>query len=411
MKTINESVTLKHKLTKALNILPNPSEVLKSKKAVINLFKKTEKHPDIYPEVQGYKDGICKLIPKVTGKGTELFSEILSEFNLREFMRGVLAARDYGYAVLEITEYKEYKGKTIPAKIELAPTEMFGFDSDRKLRIYSTKAKQGIIVEDEYPNKFICIQNEPTLENPYGTGLLDVAYWLAVGLNGNFEFMLTFAEDDGRDKLLGKHSPDATDDEIDDLMDMLVRLRNDSVAAIPDTMEVEKIENKNRGSSTGLYKDVNEMLLRKITKLYSGTDLTMQVQGKGGYSSSKTGVQIKGDALSTGQLLVKDAILKVFEIVADLNSITIPEDLEFTLVKPRIVTKEEAEIDQIYFKMGMRPNAEFFKSRGYPEEHFTIAEVQESTQFSTSDDFELSSKEYTLLQSFDGYRKSIKKKD
>lgn len=416
MKTQNTSITLAQKFTKALNQLPNPSAILTSRKATIDIFHKTAKQGDIFPAIQSFKDGICRLQPTLTGSSIDFFSDFLNEIDMRTFMRAALTARDYGFAVLEITEYREFKGKTIPYKIELCPIEMFGFDTDRKLRLYSTKEKNGVIVDEIYPNKFICIQNEPTLVNPYGIGILDIAYWYAVGLNGNFEFMMTFAEDDGRDKLLGKHSPDATDGDIDNLLSMLVQLRNNSVAAIPNTMDIDKIENQNRGSSRILYKDIDEILRRKIEKLFYGTDLTMQVAGKGGYSSSQSGLEIRGEALSSGCEIVKMAVYQLLEMCANINNLTLPLDANFELVAPKKLTKEEAEIDQIYFKMGMKPTAEFFESRGYDPNHFTVVEKNEtvethgraSQQFHS--DFEANQDTDDLLSCFDTYRKQLIKK-
>lgn len=65
MKTIPGSITLATKLDKALAVLPNPSQVLKSKAATIALFNKVAKHPDIFPQIGSYKAALCSLQPVI----------------------------------------------------------------------------------------------------------------------------------------------------------------------------------------------------------------------------------------------------------------------------------------------------------------------------------------------------------
>ena len=306
----NGSEILKAKLEASIRQLPNPSLVLKKKSAVIDLFDKVAIHKDIFPKLKNYRDAMSGLeinfnIKKNKPKSPQIdwFEAFFDQFGTWPFLQNSIVARDYGYAVLEITEYSEYDGKIVPKKVEICPHKYFFFDRDRKLRMYSNQSKDGIDVMETWPNKFIVVQHLPTLENPYGIGMLDIAYWLAVGLNGNFEFMMQFAEEDGRDKWLGKYPPGAKTDEISDLLNMLVQLRNNGVAAIPDGSKIESMSNTGRSSTTGLYKDINEMLRRNVAEIWTGTDLTMQVEGKGGYSSSQTGLVIREEALEGGKQL------------------------------------------------------------------------------------------------------------
>jgi phage gp29-like protein len=216
MATINTangtgSEIIKAKLELSIKSLPNPSLVLKKKSALIDLFDKVAIHQDIFPQLISYRDALSgleinfvtqkkKTPGAVTSQQNDWFEAFFDQFDSWDFMRNAVVARDYGFVVLEITEYGEFDGKTVPVKVEPCPQKYFFFDRDRVLRLYSNQAPDGIDVMATWPNKFILVQHEPTLLNPYGIGLLDIAYWLAVGLNGNFEFMLQFAEEDGRDK-------------------------------------------------------------------------------------------------------------------------------------------------------------------------------------------------------------------
>lgn len=403
----NSSEILKAKLEQSLKSLPNPSQVLKKKSAQIDIFDKVAIHPDIFPQLISYRDALSGLEINFTDSKNDWFEAFFDQFDSWTFMRNAVVARDYGFTVLEVTEYGNFDGRVVPVKVEIAPHKYFFFDRDRVLRLYSNQQRDGIDVMQQWPNKFIVVQHEPTLLNPYGIGLLDIAYWLAVGLNGNFEFMMQFAEEDGRDKWLGKYPVGAKEDEISNLLNMLVQLRNNAVAAIPDGMKVEAMKNEGRSSTTNLYKDIDEILRRKVEKLWTGTDLTMQVEGKGGYSSSQSGLDIREDAIESGKRLCLSAVNQLITIIQNINGMPV-ERLPLRLQSPRKISKDAAEIDQIYFNAGLKPTKDLLLKRGYSEEDFVLADnankVASDANFSAPDDYD------GLLSSFDSYRNRLKKK-
>lgn len=420
------SEILKAKLEASIKQLPNPSLVLKKKSALIDIFDRVAIHQDIFPQLISYRDALSGLEmnfvkPKNApiNKNADWFESFFDQFDTWTYNRNSVVARDFGFVVLEITEYGEFDGKIVPVTVEVCPHKYFFFDRDRRLRMSSNQAKDGIDVMTEWPNKFILVQHENTLINPWGVGLLDIAYWLAVGLNGNFEFMLQFAEEDGRDKWLGKYPPGARDDEISTLLNMLVQLRNNGVAAIPDGTKIDPMANTGRSSTTNLYKDIDEILRRKVEKLWTGTDLTMQVEGKGGYSSSQSGLDIREDAIESGKRLCLSATNQLIAIIQNLNGLPV-ERLPFRLQSPRKISKDAAEIDKIYFDSGIKPTKQLLMKRGYDEDDFIIAESTPSTssgggtvaEQGQNANFEANPDEYDgLLSAFDSYRNSLKKKN
>lgn len=418
MANINGSEILNEKLEKSLRKLPNPSMVLKKKSALIDLFDRVAIQQDVFPQLINYKDALAGLeINFIARKNTpqnpqnQWFENFFDQFDTWTFMRNAVVSRDYGFVVLEITEYGEFDGRVVPVKVEVCPHKYFFFDRDRTLRMSSESNPDGIKVMETWPGKFILVQHEATLLNPYGTGLLDIAYWLAVGLNGNFEFMLEFAEEDGRDKWLGKYPPGAKEEEISKLLNMLVQLRNNGVAAIPEGTKIESMSNQGRSSTTNLYKDVDEILRRKIEKLWTGTDLTMQVEGKGGYSSSQSGLDIREDAVESGKRLCTSATNQLIAIIQSLNGMPV-ERLPFRLQSPRKISKDAAEIDQIYFSAGMKPTKQLLMKRGYDEDDFILSMEQgaKSMEPAAKTDFAAPDEYDGLLSAFDQYRDLLKKK-
>lgn len=410
-KIINQSVTLEQKLNAALTVLPNPSQVLKSKSATMEIFHKVARQADVYPQIASYRSSLYGLRPIVQAENqsvADFFTEYLAKFDLRRLIGNAVSARDYGFAVLEVTEYTIIEGRTVPGQVELCPPEFYQFDKERRLRLKTNTSRDGLDVFKEWPSKFLLIQNNDTLMNPYGIGLLDIAFWVAVGLNGNFEFLMQFAEEDGRDRWIGYYPPNTKEEDINDLLTMLVRGRNNSVTAIPEGMKLELKEAAGRSSSTDLYIGADEMLRRKIEKLWTGTDLTMQVDGKGGYSSSANGLTIREEALEEGIALATSAVRQLCQIVAFLNGM--PEVPTVTLQMPKSLSKTVAETDQIYYQMGMRPTKELLLKRGYAEEDF-ILEQAPAGGGQTADFAALPADYAPLLDVFEAFRDRVKKKD
>ncbi|MBX2903089.1 MAG: DUF935 family protein [Chitinophagales bacterium] len=366
-----EKIITAENINSALKVLPNPSAVLSSKSATVELYHKVAKQHDIFSRSQNYKDAISGMAVTST---SNFFQKYISTkgINFRELIRWVVSARDYGYAVIEITAYDIVEGKTVPTKFKLCKPERFAIGTKGELRYLAKHAgPEGIDIQADYPNKFIWVKNEASDNSPYGIALLDIAYWIAVGLNGNYESIITLSEYDGADKWVGYYNPDATPAEKSEMLNSLLTLKKNSVATLPQGSQVEAIEYKGRTSSSELYGNIDEMFLRKIEHLWFGTDLMMQVQGKGGYSSSNTGFNIREDALAQGVNLVRDCFEQINQFIASING-SLLEDIGLNLTSPRSVTKEEAEVDNIYFQMGLKPTKEFFVNRGYSPSEFEI---------------------------------------
>ncbi|MEG1648321.1 MAG: DUF935 family protein [Rikenellaceae bacterium] len=409
MKTEKSSVVLSTNINKALTALPNPSRVLRNKSATMEIFHQVAAHPDVFPQIQSYKSALggLNVLPQASNNSIcKFFSDYFRRFPLRELVRSSVSARDYGFAVMEITEYSQMDGKTVPSRIELCSPELFFFDPERRLRMRHKTVKEGVDIFATYPGKFLLCQNEATLTNPYGVGLLDIAYWIAVGLNGNFEFMMQFAEDDGRDKWIATYPPGASQEEIDSLLATLISLRNNGVAAFAEGISVEPKAMIGRTSSNDLYRNIDEMLRRKIEKLWTGTDLTMQVAGKGGYASSESGLTIREDALEDGKTLVLSAINQIANIICYLNNL--PEVPELTVQLPRALSKTIAETDKLYYDMGLKPTKNLFLKRGYAEDDFFIdttpKEVKSADFAADTDEIE------PLMDVFESYATRLKKK-
>jgi hypothetical protein len=354
----------------ALKIIPNPSSVLSSKAATLELYHRVARQPDIFSKTQNYKDAVCAM---TLNAADDFFALFLAQKNIntKELIRWAVSARDYGFAVIEIIEYGIVGGKTVPTQFKYCKPEQFAIGANGELRYISSKTgAAGIDVQAVYPNKFIWLKNEASAIMPYGTSLYDTAYWLAVGLNGNYEAIITLSEEDGADKWIGKHLPDATQEQKYELLEMLLKIKSAGVAVVPQGTDIAPVEYKGRSTTAALYQNIDEMLRRKLELLWFGTDLLMK-DSTGSYSSSNIGYQIREDALAQGVDLVISCFNQINAFIAAING-SAETDIELTMTSPRTITTEEANVDKTYFDMGMRPTAAFFLNRGYKENEFTL---------------------------------------
>ncbi|MFR5734237.1 MAG: hypothetical protein ACLUER_00510 [Odoribacter splanchnicus] len=133
----------------------------------------------------------------------------------------------------------------------------------------------------------------------------------------------------------------------------------------------------------------------------------MQVDGKGGYASSESGLTIREDALEEGKTLVLNALQQLTAIICHLNNF--PEIPLISLQLPRALSKSIAETDQIYFQAGLKPTPELLKKRGYAEEDFFLDTADPGKPEKL--DFAADPEEYdALISAFDYYRNRLKKK-
>lgn len=373
---IQEEVAIRTYVEAVLEVtrlLPHPSKVLNNITKTIDVFETTLKQPDVASVSRRFRDGIKKLswdVAQTTVRGprAQWAKDVIGKLPLNIIIPAATSARDFGYTVFETT-WKSIKGQLVITNLVEKPREWFQFDQANRLLLLTRENPQGVLVEENWPKKFIVVQHEASYKNPYGNGLLDEAYWYAKGLAANFEFHLSFLEDDGRDHWMGWVPAGSDSKYIDDVENALRRLRNAAVAVLYDGTRVEKVENKGRTSTSDAYEIFKKSCRSTINMLWLGSDLATNAQGTGAYASSKSGIEIQDDALSSGKELAEDLINTAIRWMLEVNNV--PEDpageeVKFTLNDPPKNKKEQSDIDKTYADAtGRKPSDQLLGKRGY----------------------------------------------
>jgi phage gp29-like protein len=363
-------------LSGQIKLLLHPSKVLKAINKTIQVFDITIKQPDVAAVARRYRDGIKRLELDVTratvkGERAQFFTTLCRTLNLKTIIPAAASARDYGYTVFEIN-WKHIDGKTLPVSLTPKPRHWFRFDTENRLRLLTREAPDGIDVETTWPRKFIAVVHERSLENPYGQGLLDEAYWYAKALAANFEYHIGWLEDDGRDHWLG-WVPSGTDDPYKAKVETTLRkLRNAAVAVLEEGTRIEKVENKGRTSTSDAFEVFKKSCRGTLNFLWLGSDLTTNAQGTGAYASTQSGIAIEDDAIDAGKELVEELMNTLFAYVTELNTLpgTEDEQISFILKKP-VDQAQQASIDKTYADAtGMTPSDQLLVRRGYEKGDF-----------------------------------------
>lgn len=352
-------------------LLPHPSKVLGNIGRTIEVFDATIKQPDVAAVSRRFREGIKKLewdVSKSTTRGqrAEWMQQAIKALPLNKIIPAATSARDYGYTVFEAM-WAVVDGQLRIVNLIEKPRKWFQFDQGNNLLLITKENPTGIRVDEKWPRKFIAVQHEASYDNPYGNGLLDEAYWYAKGLAANFEFHLSFLEDDGRDHWMGWVPPGSTNEYKDKVEAALRALRNAAVAVIEEGTRVEKVENKGRSSTSDAYEIFKKSCRGTINMLWLGSDLATNAQGTGAYASSQSGMEIQDDAIAAGKELAEDLIKQAVQWMIEVNNIPDDgEDVAFYLFDPPANDKTQADIDNTYATAtGRKVSDQLLVKRGY----------------------------------------------
>ncbi len=379
-KTITEEVAIRtyvDALFQVTKLLPHPSKVLRNIYRTIDIFETTLKQPDIAAVSRRYRDGVKKLewdVSHITQRGerADAVKALCRGMNLNSIIPQALSARDFGYTILEAV-WKQENGLLVIKDLVEKPREWFQFSHDNRLLLITRTNPQGIDVEEAWPRKFVLIQHEATYKNPYGNGLLDEAYWYGKALAANFEYHLSFLENDGRDHWMGWVPTGSDNAYKDKVMVALRKLRNAACAVVDEGTRIEKVENTGRTSTSEAYEVFKKSCRSTINMLWLGSDLSASNTGTGAYASSKSGQDIQDDAIESGKELAEQAVNTAIRWISEVNNLPgdASEEVQFYLYKAPKNDKEQADIDKIYATAtGKKITPQLLTKRGYEEGDF-----------------------------------------
>lgn len=374
-----------------MNKLSNPDNVLRKTGKGYETLRLLMQEGQVATCVQSRKASTLALkyrfnLPESDEDREHFYDNVFKKLNLTSLISEILNAPLYGYQPIEIV-WNYDNGFIIPQKIEAKPQEWFFFDKNKRLRIKLKGYSEGYIV-DENSKKFLVPRHNGDYLNPYGLAILSLCFWDVAFKKGGMQFWMKFIEKYAMPYFIGKYEPGASDEEKQEILEMLVKMVQDAVSVIPNDSSVEIKEAAGKGQSAEIFQAFIEVMDKNIAKNILGQTLTTEAGETGSYALGKVHNEVREDISDSDKRLVEETInlllLWIHESNFDDDNCPVLE-----LYSPKQITKEAADIDKTAYDMGVRFSVNHFvRKYGYKSDEITLLEAEKiATQnFSESQD-------------------------
>jgi len=344
-----------------LSILPDPDPVLRKRGSGLALYRETIADAHVYACMQSRKTGTRKLPWALEPAGEDPTSKRIHAFvedNLRRLdmnrINGeALDAPFWGFVPFELL-WKADGLSVLLADVVGLPPEWFSYTPDGDLRFLTARAPlDGEPVEDD---KFVLVRHDASYANPYGERVLSKCFWPATFKKGGLKFWFIFTEKYGMPWAIGRHSKTASNEDITDLLNSLIRLVQDAVATIPDDTSVELKDAASRASSAQIYNLLKQACDGEISKAILSQTLTTEIGDVGSKAAVMGHLEVRQDVLDSDRVLIESFWKSVISRLVAINfgTAALSQAPRFILVVKEAVavSLEMAQRDAVLWKMG-----------------------------------------------------------
>ncbi|MBF0249953.1 MAG: DUF935 domain-containing protein [Alphaproteobacteria bacterium] len=284
----------------------------------------------------------------------DLIRDWLGRDEIEDELFDILDSVGKGYSVTEIM-WQLDSGQWMPERLEFRDPRWFRFDPDdgKTLRLIDEHGQLSPLA----PYKFIRHVTRAKSGLPIRGGLARAAAWGYLFKNFTVRDWVIFVERYGHPLRLGRHGPNATDEEKKTLLRAVTNIASDAAAIIPQGMEMEFIEAKISGNME-LFERFADWIDRQISKAVLGQTLTTEVKG-GSFAAAKVHGEVKddierSDAKDLSATLNRDLVRPI----VDLN-----RGVQKRYPKIRIGRPDEIDVEQftkslaVVVPMGLKVSA------------------------------------------------------
>ena len=388
-KSLSEELATRKRAINYYNLslnLPDPDPVLKKQGKDITVYKELLSDPHVWACVQSRKSGVLSLEwevdrGKAKSRQAKVIETIFNQMDLYAIISEILNASLYGFQPLEVI-WERVNNLTIPKEIKAKPPEWFVFDDENNLKLKTKENWQGELLPDK---KFLCPQYNPSYENPYGERTLSRVFWPVTFKKGGLKFWVIFTEKYGMPFLIGKHPRGTSQEDTDNLADMLEAMIQDAIAVIPDDSSVEIKEAGGKAASADIYDKLIDKMNAEISKAILGQTLTTEVGDKGSYAASNTHMSVRKDIIDSDKKMVEKTLNQFIKWIYELNfSVETSNIPTFTMWEEEDVDLTLAQRDKILSETGVKFSKTYFlKTYGLDDEDIEEnQEIEERSDFS-----------------------------
>lgn len=330
--------------------LPNPDPVLKKQGKDIEVYTDLLVDDRVGGSMTNRINATLALNWEIDhGKSTKsrqarFIKEVFTALPLNRIIEQMIRnPRGFGYGPAEAVCAKRGDGLNAPVDIVFKPQRWFVFSQTNQLRFLS---REHLLDGEELPaRRFLCPTNEASYDNPYGLGLLSRCFWPVVFKRaGGWRFRMKFAEKYGAVWPVGKLPRSATQDQVDDFLEILENMVNDGVAVIPDDGSVDFLESGSKGATSDMFHSILADADSAISTVWlghagAGESVSGELGGK------EIAIEVRKDLRDSDKTLVEETLNTLIDWICEENWGSAAGAPRFTLWEEEDVDKDQAERD------------------------------------------------------------------
>lgn len=259
----------------------------------------------------------------------------------------------YGFSVAECLWALD-GGQVVIEDIKVRNRRRFKFGIDGKLRLITLGEPLGEALPER---KFWCFEaGADNDDDPYGRGLGHWLYWPCFFKRNDIKFWLIFLEKFGMPTAVGKHPPQASQEERDRLMAAIKAVATEAGIIVPEGFEIELLEAARSGTAD--YAAMYEAMNAAISKVVLSQ--TMTTDEGSSLSQSQVHMEVRDEVVAADAGLVNASFNR--------GPVTWLTEWNFPGARPPRVSrrvesdpdlKPVAERDKLLFEMGYQPTEEY----------------------------------------------------
>lgn len=287
----------------------------------------------------------------------EILRDQLAESNFDDCIAAILASRYHGFSGTEI-DWRRVDSDIVPSWFVPVPFRRFKFDSRGRPMLMNSELYEGKLLK---PGHWVWGTNASLMTGNHArSGLMRSAVFFSLFKKWSWRDWVIYAEKFGIPLVLGKHDPDASEEEKEVLEEVVQDVGDAGQATMSKNLEVEIREAQQGGDSTGLHRAIVMEANNEISRLITGATLTGNSGSSGSYALAEVHQQrafnlVLADARMVSDRFKRD-IAKPWAIFNGLQKAKLPV-LKIHVAK-EINPKVRAEILQILQAMGLDIDAE-----------------------------------------------------
>jgi phage gp29-like protein len=362
----------------SLAILPNPDPILRKAGFADDTYDAIESDAHVMGELRSIRGGLLsykiRAVDGVEGKASgkdlaawELCQELLKRqpapnMTWGDVVWNMAKGVFFGYRVHELV-WERVGQYILPVKVLDKPNRRFRFDIDNNLRLLTRdNPVEGDVVE---PYKFILTRHMPSHENPYGKALFSSCFWPYTFKHGGWKFFYKYCERHGLPWPIGRYPQGTKPNEQKELLDALLQLLEDGVAAVPDGDKVELLTVSHSGELA--QESLIHLCNREMSKALTSQTLATEMRQVGSNAASQTHDERQGRVQESDRNIIAASFDEIFRWITVFN---FGEDVaapRFEFFKPKDFAKERAEIWEIATRIGRPSLAAFHEEANIPQ--------------------------------------------